>query len=728
MFSNRRRVQFGTRLGTSGLALLLLLSPSMARSDDRSIAGQDAVSLAVGIDGIYRPGRWTAIRRPTSIAGSSSVQTLDGDGVKVHYDQPLSAESQCLYAVPGLPGAPLVITDADGHEVHRGRFDARAIEPKMPWVVVFGDTLGMEEIGRNALLKRESTIAVSVVRSADGFPDQPIGLAGVDLIIISPSGADVLSKLTPGQGQTIARWIRQGGRALVSLGSHTASLFTAAPWLGELLPFDVRSLQPIRLDPSAIETFTSSQTRLPALEAVELPPRGGETLIAGRNAARQPARTAVEYTVGFGRLRVVAAALDSAEFSAWPQRSLLVSRLSGTLFASELDQRRETRPSTSVGFDDIAGQVRVALDRFDSRRRIPYSVISIILIALVGLIGPLDYLLVNRVLGRPLLGWITFPLSVLLVSALLVAMGRPAASQTASPSSPATAHHNRIQIVDVDTRSDSPRGRGWSWAYLSSTDATITDYPARLDASLLAPSAGASIISAPFGYPGPTFGGIAIAGEDKRLPAYRVAMTIDDDHGISSEVSDIPLSPGGSKGIVTQWSFTPQLLPTRPGLSRRRGSELLIGRLTNPLPVDVLNGALVFGEWVYLLPTRFRAGQTIENIESLRQKNFRWLLARREALENSSRSEPWNVEMDDDLPRLVEVLMFDSVYGGRDYTGLSNRPLADLDLAYLLNQDTAMLYGQLERPPLEIDLPVQRAAASAVRVMLTVDPPRLTGT
>ncbi|MGV3484898.1 MAG: hypothetical protein ACO1RT_10815 [Planctomycetaceae bacterium] len=689
-------------------------------------AGGDNESLGVGIDGIYRPGIWTAIERPAALDKTAVVQTLDGDGVKVLYEQTVSSESRWLYAVPGSPFAPLVITDDQNRELYRGRFSGRPIEPKMPWVVVFGDPLGVEQIGRNDLLNRESTVAVSVIRRGDSFPDQVVGLSGVDLIILGPSGIDVLADLTPQQGSAFSDWIRRGGRVLLSLGSDAEALLGAAPWLSGLLPIDRQQIKTVRLDPSAIETFTSSQTRLPMLDAAELPLRGGETRIAGRNASRQPARTAVEYAIGFGRVTLVAVALDSPELAAWPQRSLLVSRLAGTLFATELDGRRETRTSTAVSYDDIAGQVRAALDRFDSRRRIPYSLISLILIALAAMIGPIDYLVVNRLLGRPLLGWITFPLSVLLVSGLFLLMGRPAADGAQQDAGSTAAHHNQIQIVDVDTRSQPPTGRGWSWSHLSAVDATITPYPAQLQASLMDPDAAHPTVSAPFGYPGPTFGGISIAGEDTRLPAYRISISDNDEQGFRTEVSAIPLPPGGSKGIASRWTFEPKL-SGRSDLSRRRGSELLTGRLTNPLPVDILNGALVFGEWVYVLPTRFRAGQTIENIESLRQKNFRWLLARREALENSTRSEPWNAEMYDDLPRLAEVLMFDSVYGGRDYTGLANRPLVDLDLAYVLNQNTALLYGQLERPPLRIDLPVQRGSACAVRVVLNVDPPRLGG-
>jgi hypothetical protein len=209
------------------------------------------------------------------------------------------------------------------------------------------------------------------------------------------------------------------------------------------------------------------------------------------------------------------------------------------------------------------------------------------------------------------------------------------------------------------------------------------------------------------------------------MPSYEVTLSQGQGPFLASRITNIPISAGGSKGVVTQWNFMPTL-SGKSDLSRRRGSELLEGRLTNPLPVDLLNGALVFGEWVYLLPTRLKAGQSIANVDTLRQKNFRWLLARREALENSSRSEPWDPEMHDDFQRLTEVLMFNAVAGGKDYTGLSNRPLKDLDLSHLLNQETAILFGQMEKPALKVDLPVQRASNSAVRVVLNVGIPKLT--
>ena len=66
-----------------------------------------------------------------------------------------------------------------------------------------------------------------------------------------------------------------------------------------------------------------------------------------------------------------------------------MTRLFGKLFDSEHDNRRDARGKASTGYDDFAGQIRGSLDRFENKRRIPYSIISLILISLAALIGPI---------------------------------------------------------------------------------------------------------------------------------------------------------------------------------------------------------------------------------------------------------------------------------------------------------------------------------------------------
>ena len=630
-----------------------------------------------------------------------------------------------------------------------GRFPASAIESNKPWIVVIGDPLGIETIGQNELLGREASVATSVIESADELPDATAGWEGVDLLVINQPGAAILGELSETQIATIQAWIRGGGRLFVSLGKGGTSLLEKSPWLSGLTAVGVDAVA-IRLDPAALETFTSSQSRLSPLDGITLPETGGRTLLFGRTASRQPARLAVEHLVGLGRVVVTSFAVDAPELLSWPQRLSLVTRLHPGLLDIETEKRRESRSITSVPYNDLAGQLRAALDRFESHSRVPFSVVSLILLGLAALVGPLDYLLINRVVGKPLVGWISFPVSVIAIAAIVVSLtgSRPvdaiadatdnADTETGVAATANGLRTNRIEIVDISAVSQPPTGRAISLTHVSSPTASrvdlsidvSADWAQKRDSGLVD-----VVLTRPYGYAGPTFGGISIVGENRGMPRYQVQLASVSDGANASDgagkaiVNELaamplqfPIAPAGSKGFQSAWSFTPALGKI-DGLAQRRGNELLTGSITNPLSVDILDGAVIYGNWVYLLPTRFRAGQTIDSIESLRQKNFRWHLTRREALENASRLESWDVEMHSDLARLIEVMMFESSVGGRDYTGLANRAFGGLDLSYSLPFGNAILYGRFDQSIFKTGLPAERPSVSAVRVLLPVAPP-----
>lgn len=717
-----------------------------------SVHGQDTSrqDVRVGIRGVYRPGNWTAIRvvdpksgaTDTAFVEIGAAETLDGDGTPVRYTQSpgetTDRDRTWAYAVPGTASAPLSIfgdaseTDGDAPLIAKSRFPATAIEPATPWVVVIGDPLGIETIGKNELLGRESSVATSIIESASELPDAIAGWEGVDLLVINQPGLAILGELSDRQVATIDAWVRTGGRLFVSLGKGGQTLLEKSPWLSRLVSVTADA-SPIRIDPAALETFTSSQSRLSQLDGIALPESGGRSLMVGRTASRQPTRLAIEHLVGLGRVVVTSFALQSPELQAWPQRLSLVTRLHQGLLDIDTEKRRDSRSITSVPYNDLAGQLRAALDRFDSHSRVPFSIVSLILLTLAALVGPLDYLLINRVLGKPLLGWITFPLSVVAVAVLVVSLtGSRSVVATGSTVDGGGLRANRIEIVDISAISQPPVGRAMGLTHVSSPTAARVDLPINAAADWAAPVVGNIadvVMTRPYGYAGPTFGGISIVGEDRGMPRYPIQVSGISDRDAKSTLNEIaaapsqlPIAPSGSKGFQSFWSFTPTLGKI-DGLSQRRGNDLLTGSITNPLAVDILDGAVIYGNWVYLLPTRFRAGQTIASIESLRQKNFRWHLTRREALENSSRLETWDVEMHADLSRLVEVLMFESSIGGRDYTGLSNRALGSMDLSYSLPLGHAILYGRFAEPIFQTDLPAERPTVSAVRVVLPVGPP-----
>ncbi len=233
---------------------------NLASGSSSSPLADEPVEVHCGIDGVYRASQWAMFRTLQEDAKIASVETLDGDGVRVRYLQAEANARNVGYAVPGGSYGPLTIRSAD-QSLYEGRLNGRPIEPTVPWVVVFGDTLGVEEIGKNELLGKEATVAVSVIDDAMKCPDRKLGFSGVDLVIVGSGGMPVLSKLSTEQSHAIVDYVRHGGRLLLHLGADVRALFDVAPWLNELVAI-TPSDSPIQLDPGAVETFMSSQTRL----------------------------------------------------------------------------------------------------------------------------------------------------------------------------------------------------------------------------------------------------------------------------------------------------------------------------------------------------------------------------------------------------------------------------------------------------------------------------------
>ncbi len=713
---------------------LIALSCTISRGD-RQPLGE---TISIGIEGHYRVGRWTGVRFHGD-AEIASLETRDGDGVQVEYIQPAAVSANdWAYVIPGSEAAPLVLRSSD-EVIASTRFATigspsrgpAMIPLKTPWIVVFGDPLGVDQIGANRLLDRDASIAVSKPQDAGGVPDSVLGYDGVDMIMLGGSSSELLATLSENQRQALADWITGGGRVFLTLGQSAPDLMRAAPWLQSLLP--IEELRTVKIDPSAIETYTSTQTPLPAFEGAKLPRNKGRILIMGRTTRRIGTPVAVEYNVGFGRITTVAADLENETFAAWPERLDLMTQLTGTILVPEQDEQQQKTRATA--YDDLAGQMRTTLDRFAIKRNFGFSIVSLILMALVAAIGPLDFILVNRLLGRPLLGWLSLPLMAIGLSLVLAFQARPVTQAGSLNAGDETLACNRIEIFDIDA--DQAIGRGFAVSYIYAHDASRFDVEVKPSERLTKISGKMDqLLTTPFGYPGESFGGIQIAIEDGRLPIYQVrfhqpAADNRPATGASLQASTtldgLPLASRSSKAIATRCRFTPTLT-SEASIRRRAGSELLQGELINPLPLDLLDGMLIYRNWTYLLPTRFPAGGRIASVDSLRQKNFRWQLSRQKALESETETEVWDPSANDSPGRIAEMLMFHDAVGGARYTTLRHGPLSFLDLSHLLADDRCILIGKVAGELTNIEATDRDSTQSPlsetltlVRVVLPVD-------
>ena len=670
-------------------------------------AGADDASsqIHVGIQGHYRVGAWTGIRYDGK-QNVTTLETRDGDGSEVRYEQVGGTSSgDWAYGVPGGEAAPLSLKNGD-KTIAAGRFPTIGSPSRGPamiplgmnWIVVIGDALEVDEVGVNKLLNRDASIAVSKPTEPTAFPDSVLGYDGVDMMLINASGIDLLRGLATKQRTAIEQWITGGGHLFITLGESCLDLFEAAPWLQKLM--GITDPKTTIIDPSAVETYTSTQSPLKNFTGLRLPRESGTILLTGKTTRRVSIPVATVYTLGFGRITAIAADLDNQMFTAWPERLDLITQLTGDVLLPGKKDIAITNRGTSYG--DLAGQLRATLDQFDVKRTFGFSVVAIILMALIAAIGPLDYLLINRFLGRPLRGWLSFPLVSIALTLVLTYEARPNidGESTTGTNTDSIIRCNRVEIVDIDAIAGV--GRSFQASCIYSHDAALlnVDIGQSENFENLTDSIQQALLS-PLGYPGETYGGIQIAIEDARMPPYtirlqqRVVPNNEEVEGpLENSILGVPLAARSSKSLQTLLRFKPKLTNYQ-GLQRRSGSELLQGELLNPLSVDLLDGMLIYRNWAYLLRTRFPAGGRIDRIDTLRQKNFRWRLSRQTALESSSETEEWDTSSVELPDRVAEMLMFHNAVGGSRYTGLRDEPLSSLDLSHTLADDRCILIGRL---------------------------------
>ncbi|WP_153555896.1 hypothetical protein [Roseimaritima sediminicola] len=706
--------------GSAGAVDAAVENPDSDPSGTRAAAGSDApVSVEVAFDGQYRLGQWTALRVERSgYDGPLTLETIDGDGVRVRYvddaatshqdnasaaagnqvdennqvDESndavparLAEDSAWRYVVCGAASAPLWVRDDRGRLLVKTRFPDQPIAIEQRRVLILGDPMGIDEIGKNELLGRDAKLATTVVEDVDTLPDHWLGYDSVDTLVVTATAWPLLEQMDERVRDAILTWVRRGGRVLVTIGQSGPEAYQHSRLIRELIPLqDVPLLQ--QMEPAPIEAFISAQQRLDVFPAAVLPLGGAQPMLIGRTVQRRSLAVAMRYQAGLGEVLAVAADLDRPPFAAWPSRTDLLLELMPDLVPAAREPSSRGRRS-DTHYNDLAGQLRATLDRFSAAGAVPFSVIAVGLLALFLVIGPLDYLLINRWLKRPLAGWVSFPLVILVCSVALILWARRGQQ---SP-----AQTNRIEFVDINAVEGV--GRGYRVDYLYTPRAERLDVGLEVEPGFAAALDGPfdnGPLLAPFAYSGATFGGVQIAVEDQRLPAYQVRMRRSGDR-LQSRAVDVPIAAGGSKGFDMRWTFS-FASSARQGLWRRRTE--LAGRLENPLPVDILDGMLLDRDKVYFLPSRFRAGATIARVEELRPRVLRWFLTGRKRTEDATVSERYDPADDTDLRRVSEMLGFYRIAGGESYTGLLNRPLGELDLSGIVTDRRALLIGRLEQP------------------------------
>ncbi len=723
-------------------ALLCFLGPRICAAVDDDTASSDrpnvstSVEIAdvrVGIAGMYKLGHWTPVRVTVvtgeqPFSGELALTAPDGDGIPVHFvsalEVPAGGSSDSWHYVQfGRYASGLTVDlTRDGHNVARYKLPpgqmsaaAKALSSTQRWYVTLGRPIGIEQA---AALPRDSAsreaAASCVTPNAADLPDRWIGYAGVDAVAISTSEAGALEEMTPQQLAALELWVRLGGKLVLCCGMRGNEVLADGGRMQPLVPGRFDDVFPLERT-AGLENYAGSTQRLDVVTPRSDEDARGDTLgvnegpmvtrltaIRGNVEAYEGSGpsdlpTIVRAPLGLGEVVFVAVDLDLLPLANWQGRARLVSKvLHETARRGANDEGSDTLGKVmQLGFDDIVGQLRNALDQFSNVKQIPFLVVAGLTLVYLATIGPLDYLLLRKVLrGRMHWTWLTFPLLVVLfctLSVVLVVNSRGSRILV-----------NQVELIDIDLTGDAApfaaptqseqqrhpalaRVTVWSNLYNPRT----TSYDLSLEHPLLGSDDGPrEMILSWQGFPSDSLGGM-YSTADALLPDSSYTVHTD---GLDARVADLPIQVASTKALLARgWAETD--LPAAGQLRAGRQNDLLEGDLVNPLPVELTNCVLYFHNWAYLIEGTLAPGQRVVFDRQRLPRTRHWQLTQSRVLESKDVSTPWD-PADNDVPRIVEMMMFHDAAGGRTYTNLSHRYQPYVDLSDQIYLGRAVLVGQ----------------------------------
>jgi len=688
-----------------------------------SVAAVELTATRVGLDGHYKIGFWTPVTLEfadaDSFTGELEIIAPDGDGAPVSYISPLefkdnSVVRRCV-RFGRSRGDLTVIVREGGVEILRSEFEAGVKENESFQVglpvaselmLELGSDVGVGAVQAKRRRKaNEDVPAVTAqVFAATDLPDVWYGYEGVDGVVLTTGENDLLESMSLLQRTALTQWVRLGGKLVFSVGSKAETIFATTDQpnpIARLSPGEFKEVSELRRA-VGLESLIKSDRRIDVIAhetsremLVAVIDNVAGDVIASEGGQEQRIAIISKRGFDFGEITTVAFDLDADPIMSWPGREdLLFLLLYGDSTRSKTRDGGQERSVVHLGYDDLSGQLRAALDQFSTIRLAHFSWIAAIIVIYILLIGPADYFLLKK-LRKLKATWITFPFLVVAFSALAIGLafwwqGRD-------------TKVNQVDLVDISLTEEGPaliRGTTWTNIYSPqansySVSAATTD----LIKTDLDGSAGSEMLLAWQGLPGSGLGGMdAVGAFSASNEGYRLdEPAFNSETKGSGSLAGLPITSASSRTIIGRWQAEADL-PRKSRLRQRKASGSVQGVVANPLQVELQDAVLFYGGWVYTIKRPLAPGAAVELTSGANQRSVDWRLNEKTIdMENKDHSTPWD-PANFDVPRIMDVMMFNKKAGGRGYTDLHNRYHDFVDLSDQLALNRAVLLARVQQP------------------------------
>jgi hypothetical protein len=707
------------------IAIVVLYAATLARADE-SQQPPSVESVRIGFDNTYKLGCWAPVdvvlSKPLGQGRGVELQAPDGDSVPARF---LDASAKSVgsrlftYAKIGRGAGPIEVLLRQGrggaepsNRQTLRTFSAgelpRALPATNELVVELGASIGLAELARRARHDESdpSRMVVVTLDKPQRLPDRWYGYEGVDLVVV-PGTPEVKQFFADPRSITaLEHWVRLGGVLLIACGNDADSLLANGKLLSRFAPgefAEMATLPPRGI--AAIETFAGSEGTQERLNAAGLrvplwrDVQGQALLGLGDRATDFP--LIVHRPLGFGQVIFVGLDLHKPPFTEWPSHPHFLERLLDrpAQRSGEPSKQLDSSRSRQLGFVDLSGQLRGALDQFDDVGLIPFWAIAFLVLAYVGILFPLNYWVATRWFKRPQLAWVSFVLTAAVFSA--------GAYSWADHAKGNRLRVNQIDLIDVNVADGTARGTTWFNVFTPSN--------AKFDLQVRPNFAGLNNRSKPFS-PGSQTG--AIEPLDAQTPSYPDTYSLISWLGLpgtglggmnspaaGAPLYDEPYEIGAGQGGVVGapigiWSskaFVSRWQASGAGIEADLtvvSSARLQGTIKNSLSIPLEECVIMFGNRAWIIGTLAPGKKlSVDSLDATASQTVESYLTKRRWYSNKEQVPPYD-RAGFDVTRILEMMMFHQQAGGENYTGLLHRYQRYVDLSTQLDLGRAILIGR----------------------------------
>ncbi len=281
-------------------------------------------------------------------------------------------------------------------------------------------TEGQAGESHSSEILRNGWVEKAAITDASELPDRWFGYEGIDLLILSGDANGYFWKglaQLPVQRAALLEWVRHGGHVLISGGAAETinALDECKPLLPGSLPLDGRrEVEEIAMvlpnSPRLILKAAASKKLL--LQSLSPIPKRPYQIKLLSDDAENPVPLVVQNSFGLGRVTLAAFDLDSPEMREWAHREAFWDWLVGICGMHVPSGTEKPTADSSEDEDKYLSRLQNNLEFFEGIPVISFGWVALFLLAYILLIGPIEYVLLQRLFKRLELTWLTFPVIV----------------------------------------------------------------------------------------------------------------------------------------------------------------------------------------------------------------------------------------------------------------------------------------------------------------------------